>query len=147
MEDPEVLGFVRRINRRSKNLGRNVAQATKDAAKEMLAEVVLATPVDTGKARSNWKVGVGSPDYGVRSPYAPGRHLGIDESANAAAAISVGEATIQAAPDNLPLFISNDVEYIEKLNNGWSKQAPANFIERAFARASGRLRRTRRLLD
>lgn len=146
MDDLEVTDFVRRINRRSKNVGRNVAKATREVAKDMLAEVVLATPVDTGLARSNWRVGVGGPDLGVRSPYSPGRHLGIDESSNAAAAIAEGEAVINGAPDNQPLFISNSVPYIGILNSGSSKQAPANFIERAFARASARARRTR-LLD
>lgn len=144
MED--VDGFVRRINRRAKRVGVNVDKATKAVAKEMLAEVVLATPADTGAARSNWRVGVNGTDIGVVSPYAPGRHLGLAENANAAQAIKEGETRINAAPPNARLFIFNNVPYIGLLNSGSSKQAPAGFIQRAFARATARIRRTR-LLD
>lgn len=146
MEDAEVLRFVRRINRRSKNVGKNAALATKIAAKEMLTEVVLATPVDTGRARSNWRVGVGSPKTGVVEPYAPGRHLGLGDILNAAGAINAGSALIDSSTGDEQFYITNNVPYIYKLDNGWSNQAPANFIRMALDRASARVRRIR-LLD
>ncbi len=113
----------------------------------MLIEVVLATPVDTGKARSNWQVGVGAPAEGVVSPYAPGKRLGIGETGNANGAINAGMAVIRYSDPDQPLFISNNVEYIGKLNDGSSAQSGAQFIERAFDRARVRVNRARRLLD
>lgn len=141
----EIAGFIRRINRRAKRVDDNVNLATKHAARAMLEEVIWATPVDTGRARSNWRVGVGSPNLGTRAPFAPGFKLGLGESANAGAAINSGSSIINSAPRNVPLFISNNLPYINKLNAGSSKQAPANFIERALARGAARARKVRLL--
>ncbi len=38
------------------------------------------------------------------------------------------------------LFLSNNVPYISRLNDGSSGQAPAGFVQAAIARASGELR-------
>lgn len=146
-EEGSVEGFVRRIKRRAATVSENANKATKDAARAMLEEVVRATPADTGRARSNWKVGVGVPAGGVRGPYAPGKKLGLGETANADAAVKAGKTRISTAPQDAPLFISNNVDYIAKLNAGSSSQAPANFIERALERGAATARRARLLRD
>lgn len=145
--DEGVNNFVRRINRRAANVRENVEHLRRAVATEMLSTVVRATPVDTGKARSNWKVGIGVPDTDVQDPYSPGMKLGLSESANASAAIAAGNAVIaMSSPDDV-LYISNSVPYINRLNDGYSKQAPAGFVERALAAGQSRARRVRRLLE
>lgn len=81
------------------------------------------TPVDTGFARSNWIAEVGSP------PEAP---EGSKESVQATG-IQVGLTNYT----NLrgPIFISNPTLYINRLNEGWSDQAPAGFVQVAVRRA------------
>jgi hypothetical protein len=96
-------------------------------------EVVTATPVDTGLARSNWIVSLGTPVAVVIRPYAQGSHLGVAETQNAAAAISAGSAVIDAAGVGTTTFIvQNNVPYIGELNAGSSKQAPALFVEKGI---------------
>jgi hypothetical protein len=92
---------------------------SKKVAGEMLQRVVVATPVDTGQARGNWRVNVGSVDTSTTET--------TDRSGQGT--ISKGIATIQAGGGlGKVVYISNSLRYIERLNNGWSMQAPANFV-------------------
>jgi len=104
------------------------AKTRKDFA-EMLATIGLQvytnlvnmTPVDTGRARSNWIASVGEPSgdtRGVQEPFS---------------LIIQASTTFKAERvTNFPvLFIANNLPYIQRLNDGWSQQAPAGFVERA----------------
>ena len=144
-DDPST--FARRLNRRAENVRQNIERVRREVAEEMLIEVVLATPVDTGKARSNWQVGIGAPPSGVVSPYAPGRHLGLGETGNANGAIYAGQSVLRVSDPDQTIYIGNNVHYLEKLNDGFSPQAGAGFVERAFERARQRVNRARRVLD
>jgi len=139
--------FVRRLNKRAANLEKNVAKLRLDVAEEMLIEVVLATPADTGRARSNWMVGINAVPSSYISPYSPGRHLGTGESMNAGAAISLGRANLITAKSEDVVYIANNAPYILRLNSGYSSQAPANFIAKAFDRARKRVQRANKLLE
>lgn len=86
------------------------------------AAVVLATPVDTGRARANWIASVGAP---VLVP----NMLATDLTGSAA--IAQAQEAVGSRRANDEVFIQNNVPYINRLNDGWSAQAPANFVERA----------------
>lgn len=100
----------------------------KGVGMKVVTEVVNRTPVDTGKARSNWQVTIGQPATGELPPYAPGSHLGRNETANAAAAVASARSALATHGQGRTIYITNNVNYIEKLNHGWSQQAPANFV-------------------
>jgi hypothetical protein len=127
--------FAKRMQIRADRFGKNVDRIARRAALAIDQTLVLATPVDTGRARSNWRAQVGSPPSGTIQPYVPGSKLGIGEQANAAAAIqqAAGQVASWRPSTEVPLFISNNVAYIGKLNEGSSKQAPANFVEQAIS--------------
>ena len=96
---------------------------SKKVAGEMLQKVIVATPVDTGQARGNWRVNVGSVDTSTTET--------TDRSGQGT--INKGIATIQAGGGiGKIVYISNSLRYIERLNNGWSMQAPANFVGLTF---------------
>ena len=95
--------------------------------------VVVGTPVNTGRARSGWILSLGAASEKTRPPYAPGKNLGIGESANARGAIEQAQTTIKARAPGQDIYISNNVGHIVPLNNGTSSQAPAGFIEKAVA--------------
>ena len=89
----------------------------------MLATVVVATPVDTGQARGNWRVSVGVVD----------KKTDQTQDRSGQGSISKGIATIQSGGGiGKVVYISNSLKYIEKLNNGWSMQAPKNFMQISF---------------
>ena len=96
---------------------------SKKVAGEMLQKIVVATPVDTGQARGNWRVNVGSVDTNTTETTDRGGQ----------GTIGKGIATIQAGGSlSKVVYISNSLRYIERLNDGWSMQAPANFVQLSF---------------
>ena len=86
-------------------------------------QLQLVNPVATGHSRANWIVSHGAPHLGV-----VGSPKAVDtESAPASL------AAVLALPSLLhaPTFLVNSVDYIGKLNDGSSNQAPAGFVQRA----------------
>lgn len=135
--------FSRRIATRADSIQRNVDKTVRRVALAADQAVVLGTPVDTGRARSNWRVSLGSPVFDTVEPFAPGARLGLGEQANAQGAIAQGAAVIGARRDGQDIWISNNVPYIGALNDGSSDQAPANFVEAAIAQAVAVVRNAR----
>jgi hypothetical protein len=129
------------VERVAKLHAKGVESVIKRAAKAALKSLVNGTPVDTGRARSNWQVELDGTIVGEVEPFAPGSKLGISERANARAAISAGNIVIDRFSEaNIAIFIGNNVPYIGLLNDGHSDQQPGAFVEIAvlFAQAEAR---------
>lgn len=77
--------------------------------------VVLATPVDTGRARGNWIASIGSPATAADAP--------VDKTGVGAMNQALGVAA-QFKSEQKSMWLCNNVEYILPLDNGSSKQAP-----------------------
>lgn len=139
--------FNRRIKVRASKIVKNTDLAVRATAGAVDQAAVLGTPVDKGIARSNWIVTVGVPTDRVIPAYAPGSRLGIGEQANAAQALSQAQTALnRPRQPGTDVFIQNNVDYIERLNAGSSRQAPANFVELAVLAGLATARR-RRLID
>jgi hypothetical protein len=123
----------------------NAEAVVKKAALAADQALVLATPVDTGRARSNWIASVDIPVKEVRAPYAAGQGLGRGEGANARGALEQAREEISKYEigTHRRIVISNNVPYIETLNNGHSAQAPSGFIEKAIQQATTAIRGAR----
>lgn len=102
-------------------LGRT-EQLMKMASIEFFRQVIIATPVDTGRARFGWYITVNTPSEEVPP-------MGQYSIPNVESHSKVGTFTVKDR-----LFITNNVPYITKLNAGSSKQAPAKFVEKAAER-------------
>lgn len=103
--------------------------------------IVLATPVDTGRARSNWIASLDKPATGVIDAYAPD----ADEKPgqigpNAAGAIAAADAVLLQTQDFPVIYLSNNLPYIARLNDGSSVQAPAAFVQAAIDQELGPFR-------
>lgn len=139
--------FSRNIRKRGSQIENSATRVVRATSSRALRSLVRNTPVDKGVARSNWRVGIGTPTRSVISAYAPGNKLGIGESANASAAISAGLARINSVRGvsgrggglRTAIYITNAVPYIGKLNSGSSTQAPAGFVETALLEAKTEL--------
>jgi hypothetical protein len=83
------------------------------------------TPVDTGWARANWVPPIGVPFDGLA-----GRRDNVTGAVQGGA-----EASIPTYRLGRRVWISNNVPYIERLNAGSSKQAPAGFVQAAIQKA------------
>jgi len=153
----------RRLRVRAYQVGRWADATPRKATKVLASSLIRATPVDRGVARSNWQVRSSDKDpVSVRPAFAPGRHLGISETRNAAAAIADAYAVIdraltigylrhlaEAAGDmsfadgGVSFYVSNPVYYIEALDRGHSKQQAAGFVKRCIALAAAEVRRNK----
>lgn len=159
----DLSGLVGRMKAYSAALLSGTDRVLVEIASAVHEGVVLGTPVDTGKARSNWLVTVGQESFDVIEPFAPGEKLGIAERANAQAALALGKnalstfslftaASLPGAPTDLQqfvgisgtnkvIYIQNNVDYIGLLNGGSSKQAPALFVQAAVQAGIEKARR------
>ena len=119
-------------------VGFAIAKVIRDCSGAVVEEVVRATPVDTGEARSNWIASIGAPTDETRPPFAPGHKLGLEETENADRAIEEAKKVLSGVKrSNDVVYIQNNLPYIEVLNGGSSEQAPPLFIETAVDRAVG----------
>ena len=100
---------------------------------EIHAEMVEATPLDLGWARGNFVPQINSP---YRENLKDTEPSAGDAATRHAANISkLGAILTSYQLGNGPLFISNNVPYIGRLNDGHSKQAPPGYIPMAIDRA------------
>ncbi|MDC5289063.1 HK97 gp10 family phage protein, partial [Acinetobacter baumannii] len=107
----------------------DVSKAAEDHVKNIVMDtvqsLVVSSPVDTGAYRASHIVSVGSGDYDIRGP----ETNPIQDAAIQAVKIKLG---------NL-VYIQNNQPYAERLENGWSDQAPQgiygltyNFISQKY---------------
>ena len=117
-----------------------VGVVTQRVALQVFTGVVQKTPVDTGRAKSNWGINVGAP-----SP--PPSHAMTEEEsksrrkagnkANAASeeakALAYASAELGSVDGSDAVHITNNLPYIQALNDGHSDQAPKGFVEDTVA--------------
>jgi len=133
--------FSRNIRTLASRIENNSASLIRRVSKRTLKKLVNGTPVDTGEARSNWRVSLGNPTRSVIPPHAPGKHLGIHEKSNAKATIQEGFQTIEKLKSNSKggavqsLYITNSIPFLDRLRNGYSAQQPNDWVEEAFVDA------------
>lgn len=105
-------------------------RAVKTVTLDVHANLVETTPVDTGWARANWVPRVGQPaNEPVGSPGSSG------VSAARAAAQNGITQVLGYVIQKGSVFVTNNVPYIERLNDGHSQQEPAGFVQRAIRKA------------
>lgn len=127
-----LIEFSRRMRRLADRFSRNVFERTNEAARAVTETVVFFTPVKTGAARSNWRASLDAPLTNTIAPHAPLVRGDREETANFRAAVQAANAVIAQRRRGQALFLSNNLEHIEELNNGSSRQSAAGFVERAI---------------
>lgn len=124
-----TVSFSRTIRLATARMSANIERIVRGAALVLDREVVTRTPVDTGRARSNWLVSIGNPRTDNIGPYAPG-DAGSTAGANVNMALQQGNEAIgrYRIDNNLDIYIANNLPYIGRLDDGWSPQAPPGYI-------------------
>ena len=108
----------------------------------LYSSIVKKTPVDTGRARGNWNISVGSPDLTTSDTTDPKFKQ---------------PKSIPAGADDQPIYICNNLPYIRKLEfgeypnppkkdggktvNGFSRQAPHGMVGVTVANAETYLKK------
>jgi hypothetical protein len=118
MADNSIKTFRRRMQRRGEQIQAGMHRKGSVAALRILSTVIPATPVDTGRARANWQTSIGAPIRDATTQ--------VDQSGTST--ITKGRSVVESRPAGSTIYITNNVPYIELLNQGYSRQAPANFV-------------------
>jgi hypothetical protein len=90
------------------------------------------TPVDTGWARANWIPQIGSPRTSTEGTREAAELGNVSTAGQEAGLASVVTSYTR---ERGAIYISNNVPYIVRLNEGSSKQAPKGFVQNAIAKA------------
>lgn len=107
-------------------------------AKIILKTAIDLTPVDTGKAISNWQIAFEG-NSTEREAFFVGKG-GITGSECAKAAYRAGQASLKQWDGKVSIHIVNPVAYVTHLNYGTSRRAGLFIIERAVAAGRSYLR-------
>lgn len=85
-------------------------------ALSVFTSVVVRSPVDTGRFKSNWNVSHNAPDFGTT------------EGANEQRATTEVQKAL-SFPVGGVVWLANGLPYARRLEHGWSKQAPAGMVK------------------
>lgn len=130
--------FARRLQIRGDEIVQNTERAVRAAAIAADRAIVLSTPVDTGRARANWIASVGAPEELITGQLDPS---GADAMAQAQSVIERWQL------GRGPIFLSNSLPYIQRLDDGYSQQAPTGMTRFGIDAARSVLQRARLLGD
>lgn len=118
--DPQV-SFVLR------DLGTTIENIVTKVTRKITNRLLETTPVDTGWARANWLPSVGTPILQDLTSERPSRNEILAVEAEGQAALNRITSTYTLVQGNV--FITNNVPYMQELNDGSSKQAPKGFVQ------------------
>lgn len=131
--------FAKKMEGRAALLQSNSNELKKDVAETLLDELTKTTPVDIGRAISNWQVGLGDAVSGSVSAQFPGSK-GSTWDANVRGTLADGTMRIDTALPNEAIHVSNNLSYIGDLERGTSPQARDGMVKQAVAKARQKLK-------
>lgn len=116
------------------NIEKVVGQLQRRGAFVIMSDVVKGSPVDTGRFRASWVIGVGVKNEGVAEK---GPRSAV--SARTESLLRLRALTPATVTGKAPVIISNNLPYATRLADGHSTQAPSGWVEAAVARAQREL--------
>lgn len=102
-------------------------------ALEAFKRIILRTPVDTGRARANWGVKIGSP----RAAF----EIEATDKSGGRTIAAATETTLGFDADG-SIFMTNNLPYIEALENGRSQQMPTGMVKVTMEEMTGFINKT-----
>lgn len=128
------------MNDDAKRIEEEILRAVRDVVRGVqlrsLQAVSSGTPVDTGFARGGWQPTIGAAATKLRpAPASRGEARSIGITGFAANNAKALQLSVSYQLSQGPVFLTNAVPYIERLNEGSSAQAPSKFVERAIEKA------------
>lgn len=113
----DIKNFVEKAKKNPETVARQVSF-------KLFSAVIKASPVDTGRFRMNWQTA------GAVAP------SGVIDGTDKGGAAAIGDAAsyIFAASDWNEFTLTNNLPYAERLEYGWSNQAPQGFVRVNIAR-------------
>lgn len=121
--------FAKKLRKFANDLPNKNNEIKKALIIETATQVVADTPILTGQAQNNYFFTVGSLD---RASVLYGPFNGARGGTMSLARAQKAASTVKPRQ---PVYMTNNLPYIGRLNDGYSTQAPARFVQTAIARA------------
>lgn len=112
------MSFALDVSKFVEKAKKNPEKVMRQVSIKLFSAIIKASPVDTGRFRMNWMASGGIPASGVTDA--------TDKSGN----IAIGNATsfVLKAADWHEFTLTNNLPYAQRLEYGWSQQAPQGFV-------------------
>ena len=111
------------LNKFTEAVEKNHNTVVKKVSFDMVRKIIKRTPVDTGSAKRNWHVDLNNQKKYARSDF--------DKKGDATIADAMAEINKVDIGDSV--YITNNLPYIEALEDGHSAQAPVGMVKVAVA--------------
>ena len=112
------MSFALDVSKFVEKAKKNPEKVMRQVSIKLFSAIIKASPVDTGRFRMNWMASGGTPASGTTDA--------TDKSGN----IAIGNATsfVLKATDWREFTLANNLPYAQRLEYGWSQQAPQGFV-------------------
>lgn len=118
------MSFALDVSKFVEKAKKNPEKVMRQVSIKLFSAIIKASPVDTGRFRMNWMASGSSP--------ASGTSRGTDPSG--ANAIGAMVSTVSGLPDWSEFTMTNNLPYAQRLEYGWSQQAPAGVVRTNVSR-------------
>lgn len=112
------MGFADQVSAFTRKTEAKIETAIRKIALDVFAEVIMMSPVDTGRFRGNWQVAIGTTPSGT---------LEVDDKAGTAT-LAKAQAEALGLKAGQTIFLVNNLPYAQALEYGSSQQAPGGMI-------------------
>ncbi len=126
----DLLQLADRMDKFAASIPEAASNAAVEVALAIVKDLAVKTPVDTSQAISNWIVTLGNPSSNKIPPHFPGEQ-GSTFFESSEETIAEAYNVLDEKQPGQDIYITNNQDYIIKLNEGSSRQQPAGFVERA----------------
>ena len=129
---PSFKDQIRAFNKKAEKAADMVFRGT---ALDLFSSIVQRTPVDTGRLRGNWQVGINSPGVGALYAEDKGGSKAQKRAASGVKRAGIGDS----------IFITNNLPYAKAIEYGHSaKQAPNGMVRVTVAEFKQHVKRNAR---
>lgn len=118
------MSFALDVSKFVEKAKKNPEKVMRQVSIKLFSAIIKASPVDTGRFRMNWMASGGTPAAGTTDA--------TDKSGNTA----IGNATsfVLKAANWHEFTLTNNLPYAQRLEYGWSQQAPAGVVRTNVSR-------------
>nr|UVX90436.1 MAG: virion morphogenesis family protein [Bacteriophage sp.] len=118
------MSFALDVSKFVEKAKKNPEKVMRQVSIKLFSAIIKASPVDTGRFRMNWMASGGIPASGITDA--------TDKSGN----IAIGNATsfVLKAANWHEFTLTNNLPYAQRLEYGWSQQAPAGVVRTNVSR-------------
>lgn len=126
------MSFGSDLNRARLNLMDYTEKQIRGTLFGLVSRIIKESPVDTGRFRANWQASINTPLKNQKQAKDPSGAGAIGNAGSVLQSLNIGET----------FYLTNNVPYAQRLEYGYSKQAPAGMLRINVERVRAALERS-----